>query len=284
MYGEVLAVTAAILWAASMVSAAGTLKYVDPLCANTIKILFGALSMLPIALIMSWSGDLFNFDITGVLFVIAAAMIGIGMGDTYLLKSTTYIGMSRAYTIAYSYPIFTMFLATLFLGESFHYRHLIGSILIFLGVANALSARSMVVGDRRRVGFIYSMAASLSWALGTVLVTQGVKSVNIVLANTIRYPIVFLTLLPVMFSRGGRMGLNRRNLGLLVFSGILGMTLGGIIFLHSVQLIGASKAAPLSSSSPFWASILSSAFLKEKLTLRILASTILVLAGIFFLF
>ncbi|MBS7626968.1 DMT family transporter [Candidatus Bathyarchaeota archaeon] len=284
MYGEVLAVIAAILWAASMVSAVGTLKDVDPLCANTMKILFGASSMLPIALIMSRSGDLFNFDITGVFFVIVAAMVGIGLGDTCLLKSTTYIGISRSYTIAYSYPIFTMFLANLFLGEPFHYRYLVGSILIFLGVANALSARSVGVGDRRRVGLMYSLAASLSWALGTVLVTQGVKSVNIVLANTIRYPIVFLTLLPVMVSRGGRMGLNRRDLGLLVFSGILGMTLGGIIFLHSVQLIGASKAAPLSSSSPFWASILSSVFLKEKLTLRILASTILVIAGIFFLF
>gem|GEM_PF-5945006 len=52
MYGEVLAVVAAILWAASMVSAAGTLRNVNPLCANTLKILFGALSMVPIALII----------------------------------------------------------------------------------------------------------------------------------------------------------------------------------------------------------------------------------------
>jgi len=284
MYGEVLAVVAAILWAASMVSAAGTLRNVNPLCANTLKILFGALSMVPIALIMSWSGEIFNFDICGVFFVIAAAMIGIGMGDTYLLKSTTYIGMSRSYTIAYSYPIFTMFLANLFLGEPFHYRYLMGSILIFLGVANALTGGSSEAGSKRRVGFIYSLAASLSWASGTVLVTQGVKTVDIFLANTIRYPIVFLTLLPLMVFKGGEIDLNRRDLGLLVVSGILGMTLGGIIFLHSVRLIGASKAAPLSSSSPFWASILSSIFLKEKLTLRILASTVLVIAGIYFLF
>ncbi|MGQ9542477.1 MAG: EamA family transporter [Candidatus Bathyarchaeia archaeon] len=80
------------------------------------------------------------------------------------------------------------------------------------------------------------------------------------------------------------MALKRRSIILLIVSGVFGMTLGGMAFLYSVQVIGASKAAPLSSSSPFWASMMSRLFLKEKVTFRTIVSTLLVAAGIYLLF
>ncbi|MGQ9542478.1 MAG: DMT family transporter [Candidatus Bathyarchaeia archaeon] len=198
MYGEVIAVVAAVLCAASMIAAAGTLKDVDPIGANTLRILFGALSMLPIAVATGELG-FFNSDPTGSFLVILAAVIGLGIGDTSLLRSVTYIGVSRSYTVAYSYPLFTVILATVFLGEPFNYKYLIGSVLIFFGVVNALGGVGVEVRVKRSLGFMFSLATALSWAVGTVLVTQGVKSISIISANTIRFPIVFLILLPIFF-------------------------------------------------------------------------------------
>jgi drug/metabolite transporter (DMT)-like permease len=79
------------------------------------------------------------------------------------------------------------------------------------------------------------------------------------------------------------MHITRRDLVLLALSGILGMTVAGVTFLFGIKLIGASKAVALSSSSPVWTSLFSILFLKEKVTLRVVASSILVVVGIYFL-
>ena len=84
--------------------------------------------------------------------------------------------------------------------------------------------------------------------------------------------------------RPGESRLNKENLSLFLLSGILGMTIGGIVFLFSIQLIGVARAAPLSSSSPLWAAIMSSLYLKEKITWRVIMSSIMVAIGTYFLF
>ncbi|RLI47854.1 hypothetical protein DRO61_07320, partial [Candidatus Bathyarchaeota archaeon] len=218
------------------------------------------------------------------LYVIIAAIIGFGIGDTLIFRSIGLIGVSRSYTIGYSYPFFAIALATVFLGEPFLLRYIFGAVIIFLGIVNIVLERNVAFDKSNAKGFILAFAAAISWSIGTTLVALGLRTVNIIQANTIRFPLLFIFLFIFSILRPGESRLNKENLSLLLLSGILGMTIGGIVFLFSIQLIGVARAAPLSSSSPLWAAIMSSLYLKEKITWRVIMSSIMVAAGTYFLF
>lgn len=281
--GEALSIVGALSWAASTVLLAETLKDIDPLSVNTLKTLFAVLSTLPIALVMGELQNLPNLSFYGFLFVTLAAIIGFGVGDTLLLKSINLIGVSRSYTIAYTYPLFTMVLAVLFLAEPFLLTYLLGTVMIFLGVVGVSVRNRTQTDDGNSKGVLAAFATAILWAVGTILVALGLNDMSTILANTVRFPLLLMFLLPVSKFWRKKLRLTRKDWVFLATSGILGMTLGGIAFLFSVQLIGASRATSLSSSSPVLASLMSSLFLKEKVTLRIIASSIMVVLGIYFL-
>jgi drug/metabolite transporter (DMT)-like permease len=95
--------------------------------------------------------------------------------------------------------------------------------------------------------------------VGTILATLGLRSIDVLLANAIRFPILALFLFIISKPREKRR-VSRRDLILLSASGVTGMVFGGIAFLLSIQLIGASRASPLNASSPVLTSIISRVF------------------------
>ncbi|MEM3003783.1 MAG: DMT family transporter [Candidatus Bathyarchaeia archaeon] len=284
LLGELFSIMAAFLWAGSTIVAAKTLRKVSPLTANAVRTLSASISMFLGSLVMGAFTDLFSLDLYGSLMVIGAALIGFGLGDTCLYWSIGLVGVSRSYTIGYSYPFFVMALATLLLGESLLPKHLVGSALVFAGIAIVFAERDVKMEQvNRRKGLMIAFAAAVLWSIGTTLVAAGLRTVSIIQANTVRFPLLSLVLITASRLQSKNSNLDRRALILLILSGILGMTLAGIVFLFSIQLIGASRAAPLSSSSPVWAAVMSSIFLKEKISPRVITSTLIVVAGTYLL-
>ncbi len=283
MLGEVLSLTTAFLWAGSTIISASVLKKIDPLNTNALRTLFAAISMLPLTFAASEVQNPSRIDPNGILFVIIAALIGFGVGDTCLFKSITLIGVSRSYTIAYIYPFFTMVLATLFLGESFHLRYFVGTAAIFVAIANVMLTLNNKTDRKTHRGSILAFSSSILYSLGTIIVTLGLRYVSVVLANVVRFPVLAIFLLLVSRAWRLRLNLSRRDLTLLALSGILGITIAGLTFLYSIRLIGAARTSALSSSAPVWASLMSILFLREKVTLRVLASSVVVVIGIYFL-
>ena len=282
MLGETLAVLTAILWAVSTVLSAKALKKVDPIRSNAIKTLSSAIIMVPIALLTGDLTNLSNIDLNALFLVVSAAMIGFGIGDTLLFKSIILMGVSRAYTIVYVSPLFTVIIAVIFLKEPFLLRYLIGTILVVLSLIIVSLEKDKNQRGISLKGAVMALISALCWAIGTILVALGLKGISVFLANTIRFSVLALFLFLVS-KPGKKWEIAGKDLAVLSASGIIGMVLGGITFLISLQLIGASRATPLSSSSPIWASIISSIFLKERVTIRLLISSIIVTIGIYFL-
>lgn len=282
--GELFSIAAAFLWAGSTIVAAKTLKRISPLTANAVRTSSASISMFLVALVMGGLTDLFRSDLYGSLMVIGAALVGFGLGDTCLYRSIGLVGVSRSYTIGYSYPFFVMAFATLLLGETLLPKHLVGSAMVFVGIATIFVDRGVKLEQEgRKKGLALAILTAILWSIGTTLVAIGLRTVSIIQANTMRFPLLSLVLIAASKLQSRRSNLDRRTLGLLVLSGVLGMTLAGVVFLLSIQLIGVSRAAPLSSSSPVWAALMSSVFLKEKISLRIVTSTLIVVAGTFLL-
>lgn len=282
MWGEALAIMSALTWASATVLSAEALKKVDPIRSNTVKSFFSAALLLPIAFGSGEMSNLPEVSIQALLLVIVAAIVGFGIGDTLLLQSITVVGVSKAYTITYTYPLFTTISAVILLGEPFHLTTLAGTALTVLSVVSLLSEKDDSDGKGNSRGLLMAFGTAITWAIGILLVTLGLRDLTVLQANAVRYPALSLFLL--VFSKPARRwNLDRKSLLLLFASGALGMVLGGTIFLLSVNLIGASRATPLSASSPVWASLMSSLFLKEKVTPRLLISSALVVVGTYFL-
>jgi O-acetylserine/cysteine efflux transporter len=238
--------------------------------------------MLPIAFAAGEMSNLSGVSIQAALLVIAAAVIGYGIGDTLLFQSILIVGVSRAYTITYTYPLLTMVVAVILLGEPFHLTTLIGTALMVLSVISLLSEKKDDPGKNGSRGLVMAFGTAITWAIGILLVALGLREMTVLQANAIRYPALSLFLL-ALSKPTRKWNLDRKSWLLLFCTGALGMVVGGVIFLLSVNLIGASKATPLSASSPVWASIMSSLFLKEKVTPRLLISSALVVAGTYFI-
>ena len=283
MIGETLAVIAAIFWAASTVVAAKVLRNMDPLSTNAFRSLFAAITMLIYAFFSGEIQEIFYVDFYGLIVVILAALIGFGIGDSFLYKSITLVGVSRSYIFVHTYPFFTMIFAILFLEEMFYPKYLLGTIIIFLGIIIVVTEIKYESKAKNYLGFLTALAASIAWSIGLILITIGISKMSVILANAIRFPFLFMLLFVVSRPWTKKIDLKKRNLIFLITSGILGMTLGGLIFLLGVKYIGVSKATSLGASSPVWASLMSSLFLKEKVTWRIIVAAFTVVIGIYFL-
>lgn len=283
MIGEALAILSALMQAISTVLSAKALKNVDPIWSNVIKSFASAVVMFPIIVARGILFGRVNVRADALFFVILAAIVGFGFGDTFLFKSIVLIGVSRAYTISFTSPLFTIILAMIFLNETFLPRYLVGAIFIVISLA--IVSLELEEEGQKNInlrGVIAAIAAALCWAMGTILVTLGLRNIDVLLANAIRFPILALFLFIISEPRKKRR-VSGRDFMLLSISGVIGMVFGGIVFLLSIQLIGASRASPLNASSPVLASIISKAFLKEKVTFRLILSSIFIIIGIYFL-
>jgi len=283
MLGEISALLSALLSAGSTVVSAKALNNVEPLKANLIRVLFAAVSIFPLALATGELQSMFTVDPNGIAIVIISAIVGYGIADTLLFKAMTQIGVSRAYTISYTYPFFTMTLAVVFLSEPFLLKYLIGTVAIVLAIASISSGVRDRVETIRFQGIVMALATAILYAFGTIAVSIGLRYVGIILANTIRFPIVFLFMLSISSMWKSQAKVTRRDFFLLALSGVIGMTLSSITFLYGIQQIGAERTSSLNASSPIWAALIAVLFLKEKATWKIAASCIMVFAGIYFL-
>jgi len=284
MLGEILAVIVSFLFAASAVIAASVLRNTTPLKANTIRVLFASVFMFIIALAMGEISNVLALGPYVLLIIVLSSIVEHGIGDTCLYKSITLIGVSKAYIIAYTFPLITLFIGTLFLGEPFIMRYLLGAVIIFLGVIMVSVNRNREKIDNESTrGLLIAFAAAVSYAIGCTLVTVGLKNTSPIAANTVRYPLLFVILFLFVRPWKNKPKIEKRNVALLAISGLLGICIGVVLLMFSIKLIGVSRAAPLSSNSPVWATIMSSFLLKEKITWKILASALLVVVGIYFL-
>lgn len=284
MLGEALSILAAIMWAASTVLSAKFLEEMGPLRVNMVRSVFSAFFMIPVAVL---SGDLSQLSIVslqGLLLVMLSAIIGIGVGDTCLLKSIRSIGVSVPYIIGYTSPLFTVVMAILFLREPFLLKYSLGAVLI---VMSAVLVSIKKDGEKKAdlEGIALAVATSFLWAVATILLTLGLRSTSAILSSTFRLSALslFLFVLTQPRKKINPVKIDSRSLIVLAASGIIGLALGEIAFSISIQIIGAARATPIGSSSPVWAALMSNLILKEKFTYRILLAAVLIILGVYFL-
>lgn len=269
---------AAFVWALTNIIVRSQSDRMDMLSLNTLR----CLAAVPFALLSPFmlrtNVILAETSVLAYLYVVAGGVITMVIGDITYFKSQKALGVSRAQPISNIYPIFTLLLATAFLGEQPTWTLAVSILLLLLGTYLLVERSDTAVNGRTdasamspRLGLGLALGAGGFWAIGTTFLGLGLLELDPLMANQLRIPAVAAILLLAMRLSGRPMDFRRhgwRALWLIAGAGILGVAVGSLLFLYSVQATGASKAALLSSLSPFFAAPLAAIFLHERVTWR----------------
>ncbi|MBC7092327.1 MAG: DMT family transporter, partial [Nitrososphaeria archaeon] len=188
--------------------------------------------------------------------------IGLGLGDLLYLLSIKRIGPSHSITITSTYPLLTILISFLFLGENITFYVLAGTVFVVLGIT-IISRKN---GEKKvdLVGIGIATLAALLWSISITLVGSISGSAHPFAENLWRTTGYMLASSIILF-------LNRKNENfVLKRSSIINITLGGIValnlgwatYIYSIQVIGLSRATTLSSVSPIFTA--TAEFLIEK--------------------
>jgi len=96
--------------------------------------------------------------------------------------------------------------------------------------------------------------------------------------------LLFLALSPFIDRRFHFMKLKRKTWIILALGGIVGLVFGWVLLAISLSYTEASRAVPISSVSPLFATLIEAFFLKERVTVRIFAGAVLIVLGISVMF
>lgn len=280
MVGELLALATAVFWALNPVFSRKALDYGSAVSLNVARSLFGSLSLW-VVLFYSKGVDFLNVDLLGLVLVVAAGLVGVGLGDLVFFKSMSVVGVSVSVAVSSVYPIFTAAASLLFLGEDLDVLDAVGIVCIVLSV----SLVSLSEKERRRgslKGVLLGLASAVLWSAAITLVALGVRRVDPIAANAYRFSFLTVILAGVLVVGKG-FGEEFRRREFLFWSwasGVTGLTLGTTAYLESIRLIGAAKATALTSVYPVVSGLAALAVLREKPSLKVWAGLILTAVGV----
>jgi drug/metabolite transporter (DMT)-like permease len=260
----------------------------DPFTLQAPRTLVGGLAALAITFFTGRAEGYQAVTPDKLFFMLASMGIGGFIGDSFYTSSLGRIGVSRAFPVANSYPALTLLLGLAFLHEQVDIRMVAGLIFVIGGIVFISRTRSHesdggLVNPLARTGIPFALIASLCWATSMTLVAPGIEGLDSIMVASIRVPALSLLLWGIVATRKTfpkLRALSRREWMIVVVGGLVGWGLGSVLFVMAVGMLGATRAAILTSTSPLFALPLSVVLLKERVNLRVLAGTALTVVGV----
>ena len=282
--GALLSLASALTWAVVSLLVRRLSGTLNSASINALRTLVGG------AVLLTWviaSGGIDALRGIGLwafaLFALSIVLSG-SIGDTVFFESARFLGLARAMTASMTYPMISAVLAAAWLDEPLTPALVAGSLLTLGGLA-------LIVGTRPSepdrpghlwLGLAAAQAASISWAVGVILLKVPLDTVDATTTQAVRLPIAGLALLAtpwVWGSLGKVRAAGAPLLGALVLLGVL--TAGSsVLFVAGVKYAGVGVASVLSSTAPMFAIPLGTLFLGERITVSAALGTAVTVAGV----
>ncbi len=275
-WGLLSVLAASIAWGiAPAIIKIGVRSHVDARGFNTIRVFIAA----PIiALILYFSSEPFTIpeSIYGWLAILAASLLGPGLGDVAYIYSIREIGGGRAVTIGYTYILISQFLAVLLLGERPAIQLFIGSIIALIGIWLVAEEAKTEAGDKR--GIIAALIAAGAWGFGSIANKYALLYVGPLTLSFLR----ILILIPLMLLLGyrGFKSLDKRAVVMASITGVLSYGFGIPLFLYAISTVGVSVTVLVTALAPVLGKVFSIILAKESFILKGVAGTIIAVIGI----
>lgn len=132
------------------------------------------------------------------------------------------------------------------------------------------------------IGEWYALGSAFFWAVAVLFLKRAGERIPAFSLNLFKNGLVFLLLIPTIPLIAGLdwPDFSAREYGLLILSGVLGITLADGMFLRCLNLMGAGRSAIISCLYSPFVLILSMLFLSERVTWLRFGGFVLILGGI----
>jgi bacterial/archaeal transporter family protein len=135
--------------------------------------------------------------------------------------------------------------------------------------------------DYEKTWWFFALLSAFFAALTTIFAKVGVENIDSNLATAIRTVVILAIAWGIVWANGGLpelFAISSKTLLFLVLSGVA-TGLSWLCYFKALQIGNASLVAPVDKSGLILVLLLSVLFLGEPLTLKVVAGTVLVLAG-----
>jgi drug/metabolite transporter (DMT)-like permease len=311
LIGELAGLANAATWAFTSIILGGLAGRHSALRVNAIRMTSGALYFL-VAIPLAGGLKLFAGLTPGrALALGGTSILAQAIGDMLFVIGIGRIGAARASPISVSsFPLITLVLGALLLGERLTWSIAAGAALIVGGIVllvlrsgvppedvpvpgsegletlgeveqHVPAGKSLPLAENL-IGLGIVLTAALAWSASTIwlrVLSPGLPAITV---TAVRVPSGALFLLAILGAqrRLTLHGLDQRALILLCAAGVIGTGFGSMLYIIAVQRTSAGLAALLVSTSPLWTLPLAAIFLHERITRRVLLGATLTLAGI----
>lgn len=318
--GELAALIAALTWSCTSVALTSLATRTSPVALSALRLTAATIVLPFVLIAAGQVGDLQHATAGQLAAVIGSGLIGYGIGDTFYIRSLNVLGMQRAFPISQSlFIVLTVVGGIVLLDEPFKWGLVAGAVLIGAGAllvvlraaeegrprVLAVDEAVVVVGggepppplapaadvprghapDARAIeGYLLLLTVGVTWAAATLWLAGGRGDLPAVAAGVVRTPAgaVALMAFGLAFQRHEIIAPfhSARRLAAIAAAGLAGTAFGSLLYVYAVLEAGAARTAVLSATAPLLALPLSVLFLKERVTTRIAAGTVLCVAGI----
>ena len=285
-WGPLAAFASSFTWALGVSYYSVLGERVAPSAINTAR----ALITLPLffigAILVSggWSGAMLALGGVGpdrLLWLLISVFSSYAFGDALFFLSTRGLGPAGALAIASTYPLWAALSAFFFRGEALSLVSMLGLILIVAGTVmvilaagDRLPASEELMGvsvdmaparaksvkatglERKDVGFLLAIAASLCWSMNAYTVARGGDGISVFVGNTYRMLMAGICA-PIIgwimgrFAYPGRsLGIARKDLRFLLIPIVIEGFVGAIFFFYGLTHSPLAWAAALSALAP----------------------------------
>ncbi|MEM2631053.1 MAG: DMT family transporter [Candidatus Bathyarchaeia archaeon] len=295
MIGELAALGAAICWTFSAVLYREALTDAKPLQANTVRCLGTSIILILCLALAGKARVIADLPLNTLAFTCLSGLVGLGLGDTLYLLSLKIIGVARAVPITCTYPLFSLVWAVLLAGEDIKPPVVIGAIAIVFGIW--LISRNEKVEEAKMPrnvlvkGIFVALSTAIVWSISITLMNLAVKGdpglENAFAINTLRVAAISAFLLifsPIAHEGFGFLKMKRKTIFMLLAGGIIALGLGWFFLALSFSYIPESRAVPISSTTPFFSTLLGILFLHEGATAKVALGSAMIVFGIFLIF
>lgn len=297
MLGELAALGAAICWTVSAILYKEGLQSSKPISANILRLTSTSIFLIICIVALGNIGLLANLPLNIILLALASGIIGLGFGDTLYMTSLKLVGVARAVPISCTYPLFTLLWTTLLLGESITLPVILGAMAIVFGIWLLSREEDKTKNKLQRKtlfkGVVSAVATAALWSVSITMMdlavtlpeTSRLDYAFVVNALRVSFIAVFmLTTAPLTDKGLGFLKVQKKTLVSIVSGGIVALALGWFFLAASFLYIEGAQAVPISSTSPLFSAIAGAAFLREKVTAKIVAGSAVIVVGIFLVF
>ena len=281
--GDIFALLAAFCWSSGIILFELSGKVLDSLQMNFLKNFIGLIGFFIVLIITS---NLFiSYTTHEYLLLIISAVLGVAVGDLFLLASLKRLGSGLYAVVGTSYVLFIFLFSFLMYRELISTQVYFGGTLVILGIM-IRSMKMKEKNSRTEVmrGIVYVLIAQALTAYSVLLVRPVLESHPVVHIAMIRFGIgVVFNMSHLLLIRGiqsvKKTMITGFNLPTMVAGAFMGTFLAVIFWLAGFKYTLAGRAAIYNQLSTILITLMAAIFLKERMNHRSWVAVVLAVAG-----